>query len=252
MGLAIEHLKKHWLSLVIGFFLLGIILNFNTIAYFVTRDKNVVENIQADALKTRMFFAPASGSFRTGDLIAISVRLDSTRTPINVVGGEIVFPVDKLEIKSISTKDSINTFWIPTDPHFSTTTNTIMFFGGLASPGFLGIGGNVLTVVFQAKVPGSIELSLTNTSILANDGLGTAVAVPSQLANFSVVTPPATTYLPEDLNQDGKVNLTDLSILISNWGIPQNKDTDLSGDGTVGTKDLSILLSKLTLLVLPK
>ncbi|MCR4275868.1 MAG: dockerin type I domain-containing protein [Candidatus Parcubacteria bacterium] len=248
MNLAVEHLKKHWLALVVGFLLLLVIFNFNTIAYLLTRDKNVETTIRADALETRMYFSPASGVFKPNDLIAVSVLLDSTKDPINAVEGEIVFPTDKLEIKSISTKNSINTLWVPVNPHFSTTTNTIIFSGGLPTPGFLGIAGNILTVVFRAKTAGLITVSLINTHVLANDGLGTAVTVPSQLANFSIVTPPVVPYPAEDLNNDGKVDLSDLSIFIANWGIPKNKDMDLNADGAVDATDLSILLSKLVLL----
>ena len=249
MNPAIEHLKKHWLVLVVCILLLGIVLNFNTIAYLLTRDKNVGVNIRADALETRMFFAPASGNYETGNLIAVSILLDSTKDVINAVEGEIVFPTDKLEIKSISTINSINTFWIPVSPHFSTSTNTIIFSGGLPTPGFLGIAGNILTVVFQAKASGPIELKLVNTSVLANDGLGTTVIVPNQLASFSIVTPLAVLYPTEDLNRDGKITLSDLSIFVNNWGTSRNKEADFNADGVINTKDLSILLSKLTLLV---
>lgn len=248
MVLAIEHLKKHWLVLVVSFLLLGVIFNFNTIVYLITRDKNVGTNTRADALETRMFFAPASGNYKMGDLIAVSILLDSTKDAINAVEGEIVFPTDKLKIKSISTTGSINTFWIPVDPYFSTTTNTIIFSGGLPTPGFLGIAGNILTVVFQAKATGLIELALINTSVLANDGLGTAVAVPNQLASFSVVTPPTVLYPMEDLNHDKQVNLSDLSIFVSNWGT-YNREADFNSDEIIDTKDLSILLSKLTILI---
>ena len=45
-----------------------------------------------------------------------------------------------------------------------------------------------------------------------------------------------------DLNNDGVVNVFDLSILLSDWGTT-NATADLNGDGTVNVFDLSILLS---------
>lgn len=48
--------------------------------------------------------------------------------------------------------------------------------------------------------------------------------------------------LPGDLDNNNQVNLTDLSILLTNWG--QSSTThDLNGDGMISLSDLSILLS---------
>lgn len=48
-----------------------------------------------------------------------------------------------------------------------------------------------------------------------------------------------------DLNNDGKVNITDLSILLSDWGKP-DVQADLNNSGKVDIADLSILLSNWT------
>lgn len=49
-----------------------------------------------------------------------------------------------------------------------------------------------------------------------------------------------------DLNNDGKVNVADLSILLSNWGKTtfNPPGADINGDGKVNVNDLSILLSR--------
>jgi hypothetical protein len=46
-----------------------------------------------------------------------------------------------------------------------------------------------------------------------------------------------------DLNKDGIVNITDLSILLTNWGRTNAPDQDVNNDGTVNIFDLSVLLS---------
>ena len=46
-----------------------------------------------------------------------------------------------------------------------------------------------------------------------------------------------------DLNSDGRINIRDLSILLSRWGTT-NRTADLNGDGRVNIRDLSILLSR--------
>ena len=55
-----------------------------------------------------------------------------------------------------------------------------------------------------------------------------------------------TTYLPADINEDGHVNLIDLSLLASKYGQsgPSVGRADINGDGTVNLIDLSLLASK--------
>ena len=52
-------------------------------------------------------------------------------------------------------------------------------------------------------------------------------------------------YTDPDINQDGKVNLYDLSVLLFWWG-PDHQSVDLNCDGEVNLSDFSILLSRWT------
>jgi hypothetical protein len=47
--------------------------------------------------------------------------------------------------------------------------------------------------------------------------------------------------IPGDINCDGKVNLTDFSIMLSAW-LTTDPDSDINDDGTVNLADFSILL----------
>lgn len=56
----------------------------------------------------------------------------------------------------------------------------------------------------------------------------------------------ATVDCPGDINGDGVVNLTDLAILLSNFGVgtgATRSNGDLNGDGAVNITDLAILLA---------
>jgi hypothetical protein len=57
-------------------------------------------------------------------------------------------------------------------------------------------------------------------------------------------SPPAPTAKIGDLNGDNKVNIYDLSILLSKWKKSVSGGADLNGDHVVNIYDLSILLSK--------
>ena len=64
--------------------------------------------------------------------------------------------------------------------------------------------------------------------------------------NSTTAPTPSPTSSPStktgDINNDGQVNIFDLSILLSHWGT-SNATSDLNKDGTVNVFDLSIILS---------
>lgn len=53
---------------------------------------------------------------------------------------------------------------------------------------------------------------------------------------------PEAVYSVADFTQDGKIDLIDFSILLFNWGLPDNFATDLNGDAVVDLVDFSIFL----------
>ena len=75
------------------------------------------------------------------------------------------------------------------------------------------------------------------------DGLQSAV---SQTVSLRVTQSGLTgggRQLRADVNGDGRVGLTDLSIILANWGnAPKNLATDINHDGRVNLVDISILL----------
>jgi hypothetical protein len=90
---------------------------------------------------------------------------------------------------------------------------------------------NALTYADSGLTPGTSY----NYSILALDAAGNI----STAAALSVSTVALT---PGDVNGDGHVDVTDLSVLLSNYGTT-NAVADVNKDGVVDVFDLSILLS---------
>lgn len=72
-------------------------------------------------------------------------------------------------------------------------------------------------------------------------GPGGSPAVPSQPGSAG---PAAPSRKLGDVNADGKVNILDLSILLSRFNKIGRHDADLNNDGKVNIVDLSVLLSK--------
>ncbi len=188
---------------------------------------------------------PRIGNFYVDDIINVSLFINASSQSINAATGKITFPLDKLEVINISKTDSIITLWAQ-EPMISSNLlsnqSFITFSGGLPSPGFIGPSGLITTISFKVKNEGNAIINIEDGEVLANDGYGTNI--------LATTTPTILTLLKSkikaDFNEDNKIDLFDISILLSNWGVPKDQKTDLDGDGKVDTRDLSIILSKWT------
>jgi|SRR3989344_2611857 len=185
-----------------------------------------------------LLLTPTTGQFYIGDTISIALLVNTLNQSINAVEGKITFPSDKLEVTGISKENSIISLWAE-EPVPS--SNSIAFSGGLPSPGFIGTAGKVMIISFKVKSDGDAVIDIEDAQVLANDGFATNILSEIIPTNISLSKPKSKIA---DINDNGKVDLVDVSILLNNWGTPKNKSTDLNGDGKVNAKDLSILLSK--------
>lgn len=188
--------------------------------------------------QAELFLQPDKGKFVLDKDFPVRVKL-TTNTAINASEAEIYFPADKLEATSISFEGSIFSLWV-VEPVCSNIDGTIQFSGILPNPGFQGEKGEILTITFRPKEKGEAQVNFGQALVLANDGKGTNILQESKGASF--ILEERKIY---DLNSDGKINIYDLSILVANWGTPQNPQADLNHDGQVNLTDFSILIFKL-------
>jgi hypothetical protein len=89
--------------------------------------------------------------------------------------------------------------------------------------------------------------SFANDPIFTSES-GGATPTPTPTPSPTPVPTPTPTPTPTgkigDLNNDGSINILDISILLSNWGATNaGIESDLGNNGPVGVVDLSILLS---------
>lgn len=140
-----------------------------------------------------LYFRPISGNVSVGDIIQTDVLIDTKGVSINASEATVAFPVDLLDIVSISKTGSIFTMWVQ-EPSFSNLNGTVSYSGGLPTPGFTGSAGKVISVVFRAKKTGSSSLYFSSASVLANDGMGTELIEGTGKAIFTAsqaaITPP--------------------------------------------------------------
>jgi hypothetical protein len=200
---------------------------------------------------------PAGGTRMVGETFVTTVKVKST-TPVNVFKGLLEFDPDKLTVTSIDYNTSIADLWAE-EPWYSNGDGTINFTGGTTDRGGFVGEGTLITITFTAKGLGEAHVKLTDMRVLRHDGFGTEAPISAPIdAIFAVeevvlsketvfngpLDGPKVLVVSEtpdkDLNDDGKQNMTDISIFMSDL-ISKNLRSDLNGDGLVNLEDLSIL-----------
>ena len=94
--------------------------------------------------------------------------------------------------------------------------------------------GTLATLTFEVITIKASTVRLTN--VLLTDGSGGS-SVP-QIENAGITEPP---QLPVDVNQDGVVNIIDLTLVASNFGKTGSNDADVNNDGVVNIIDLTLV-----------
>jgi hypothetical protein len=228
----------------------ALIIGVAVISYGYLRDRQgttlsfrVVGNSDFSQTTATLRAVPPGGDVDVGDVVNLALVVDSADQAMNAVAGTITYPSDQVEAVGISTSTSIIEYWVrePT----TTASSSITFSGIIPTPGFRGSGGRVLTVSFKTLQEGLVTIALSDAQVLANDGQGTNILSQVIPATVNVVKPATKLQDPADINGDGKIDFSDVSILIANWGNPKNQAADLNHDGVVDLKDLSILLSRM-------
>ena len=130
-------------------------------------------------------FSPVSGSYKSGDYISVDVVLTNSSQAVNAISGSISFPQNLLSVSSLSQGGSLIKYWT-LDPTFSNGAGTVNFEGIIPNPGFSSSRGKILTIRFFAKSSGNANITFTDGSILANDGLASELLGTLGGANFSI------------------------------------------------------------------
>ncbi len=133
-----------------------------------------------------LFLRPAQKQVAAGNIFTIKVLVDTQSKTINNADAVIRFPSDVMDVVSIDTKSSIFSLW-PENATFSNTAGTISFNGGIVNPGYVGSGGEVLSLVARAKKPGVGSFVFASAAVRENDGLGTDVLTGTTGSDITIV-----------------------------------------------------------------
>jgi hypothetical protein len=146
---------------------------------------------------TTIFFDMKEKEIYEGDVFLVNLKISTPDKPINVVDGTILYDSNKLEIKEVSTGNSVFTLWSK-PPVFSNGDGTLSFVGGTPD-GFQGENGEVLKIIFLAKKRGEAKIDfLDGFSVFLHDGKGTQVSPWVRSFSLNILTRPLETPVKDE------------------------------------------------------
>lgn len=131
-----------------------------------------------------LYFSNPPRQVEVGDRLTIDLKVNSKDQSINAITGAVSFPLELVDVASISKTKSIMNFWTQ-DP--KVLRNKIVFEGIILNPGFEGNNGVLFSITFTAKQSGTVSLRYTDGGVLANDGYGTNLLTTLSGINFKIV-----------------------------------------------------------------
>jgi hypothetical protein len=171
---------------------------------------------------TIFFSTPAKQVFE-GDRLTVDVKVQSASQSINAVSGAISFPLNLVNVASVSKDKSIITLWTR-EP--KALRNQISFEGVVLNPGFQGSSGTLFQINLVAKKAGTVSLNFTEGAILANDGQGTNLLAGLGSTSFRVIPGeiPSATIEKKEIFSGQEKKLTILPVIIDYSAQVESKD----------------------------
>ena len=207
--------------------------------------------------EAEMRIEPVAGVSVLGQPLYVTLVVESS-LPVNAFSGLISYDPSQLEVIAIDYNTSIADLWVE-EPWYENGAGTLSFAGGTTKSGGFTGEDTLIKIAFMPKREGDARLTLSRARILEHNGFGTDATIAAPIdALFTVEELAAEartisdtnsdgtfTIMPEkpdsDLNDDGKVNVADVSIMMMQL-LSSDSRYDLNLDGKVNLADLSILL----------
>lgn len=207
------------------------------------------------------YTGPKEG-YSIGMEIPVVVHVRSDIDSANLFAAKINFDKNLLSVASIKagTEDSPSfiTNWV--ERFSDNATGQISLVGGVEAPGYqtnvnqptYTIANSMATIFFKAKAKGIANITFANDSAIYRNSDNINILGPKNNTTLTIVdkiTPsapiPACSNIKGsgDGNGDGKINLADLSILLSDFNKTSGfkPGIDLNGDCKINTLDFSLM-----------
>lgn len=202
-----------------------------------------------------MYLEPLTGV--EGTTTDLGLYVESVE-PLNVVGATITFPTSSVSVRVEKAEDSFVDVWLM-EPRVDLERGEVTFAGGTSDRLGLNDKGKIAHLFVSTTTDDTAELTFSKIEVYGNDGQGTALSVGGR--SYTIQTKPEVAVtggggagagvsgevpaLKSDLNGDGAITISDVSILFSSMLKKYDARYDLNSDGSVGLGDFSYLVSEL-------
>lgn len=146
-----------------------------------------------------LLLSPVTSKVSVGNIVSVKVLVNTDGKIINNTDSVIQFPNDLLDVISISKSSSVFSLWVE-EPKFSNYEGKVSFNGGVPNPGFIGQGGEIVSIVFKAKKQGNASIVFSDSAVRQNDGLGTDILTVRQPATIEINSSPQSEIPVIDVN----------------------------------------------------
>jgi hypothetical protein len=136
-----------------------------------------------DVFGAQVFFNSEKNKFSQDEIFQINILINTQGEDINAISGQVIFPLEFLELKNILDNKSIIDFWLE-KPNIK--NNTINF-AGVIKGGYIGENGRIFSLVFGSKNYGKKEIFLENFQILKNDGKASPAQFEDKNFSFEIL-----------------------------------------------------------------
>jgi hypothetical protein len=187
-------------------------------------------NAETLAARATASVSPSAQTVIAGSTFNVSIYLNTEGNSANTLNFTVEFPPDKLQIVNPSVGGvSLIQVWLQ-PPIYSNTDGDAEFVGVIPN-GIVTAGGLVTTITFKAIAAGTADVMITpDSSVLANDGLGTPMNTEFDRGIYTIVPqPPA-----------GPVVFSPTHPFPSNWY--NNNDPTIDWQESTGTTEFSYVL----------
>ncbi len=141
------------------------------------------------------------GDISIGDQFKVDFVLNTEGESINAFEGQIIFPKELLEVSEIRDGNSIVNFWVKRP----SIDAGVVAFSGIVPGGYVGVNGELFTLIFKAKTEGQGIIDITLAKALKNDGNGTATKLKIDKLSFNILNIAKTDATVTPKIKDGEV-----------------------------------------------